>query len=101
MRRQGNCILINFFKFLLFFLFSFYFRRNILEAHELLHLLTCVYIVCVTSPLSPHFNQCLKGWTLTLEQGEPEQLAPSHLLDAKLQKQGDHLLDAKLQKQGD
>jgi hypothetical protein len=24
-----------------------------------------------------------------LEQGEPEQLAPSHLLDAKLQKQGD------------
>jgi hypothetical protein len=32
-----------------------------------------------------YFNQYLKGQTLTLEQGEPKQLAPSHLLDAKLQ----------------
>jgi hypothetical protein len=35
-----------------------------------------------------YFNQYLKGKTLTLEQGEPEQKAP-HLLDAKLQKLGD------------
>jgi hypothetical protein len=34
-----------------------------------------------------HFNQYLKGPTLILEQGQPEQLALSHLLDAKLQKQ--------------
>jgi hypothetical protein len=36
-----------------------------------------------------YFNQHLKGQTQTLEQGEPEQLASSCLLDAKLQKQGD------------
>jgi hypothetical protein len=35
-------------------------------------------------------NQYLKGQTLTLGQGEQEQLPPSHfLLDAKLQKLGD------------
>jgi hypothetical protein len=41
-----------------------------------------------------YFSQYLRGQILTLEQevkaGEPEQLAPSHLLlDAKLQEQGD------------
>jgi hypothetical protein len=35
-----------------------------------------------------YFNQYFKSQTLTLEQGEPEQLAPSHLLDAKVTKLG-------------
>jgi hypothetical protein len=36
-----------------------------------------------------YFNQYLKGQILILEQGESEQLDPSHLLDAKLKKLGD------------
>jgi hypothetical protein len=31
-----------------------------------------------------YLNKYLKGQTVTLEQGQPKQLAPFHLLDAKV-----------------
>jgi hypothetical protein len=33
---------------------------------------------------SYYFNNYLKGQTLTLEEGEPKSLAPSHFLDAQV-----------------